>query len=66
MEEQTEGYVGCRNPDKPGDLEAANLLDSLPENGKVWPEIVDKVDKGTLLPLIAKRREPGSIVCSDT
>ena len=35
-------------------------------NGQVWAEIVDKVDEGTLLPLITKRVEPGSTVCSDT
>lgn len=35
-------------------------------NGQVWAEIVDKVDEDTLLPLIAKRVEKGSIVCSDT
>jgi transposase len=35
-------------------------------NGQVWAEIVDKVDEGTLLPLITKRVELGSTVCSDT
>jgi len=38
----------------------------LSRNGKVWAEIVDKVDEGTLLPLITKRVEQGSTVCSDT
>ena len=38
----------------------------LSRNGKVWAEIVDKVDENTLLPLITKRVEQGSTVCSDT
>ena len=35
-------------------------------NGKVWAEIVEDVEAGTLLPLITKQVQPGSIVCSDT
>jgi len=38
----------------------------LSRNGQVWAEIVDKVDESTLLPLITKRVEQGSTVCSDT
>lgn len=35
-------------------------------NGQVWAEIVDNVEARTLLPLITKQVQPGSIVCSDT
>jgi transposase len=35
-------------------------------NGQVWAEIVENVDESTLIPLIAKKVELGSIVCSDT
>jgi transposase-like protein len=35
-------------------------------NSQVWAEVVEKVDEGTLLPLITKQVEPGSTVCSDT
>jgi transposase len=35
-------------------------------NGQVWAEIVENVDETTLLPLIAKKVEQGSTVCSDT
>ncbi|MCX6686708.1 MAG: IS1595 family transposase [Methanoregula sp.] len=35
-------------------------------NGQVWAEIVGSVDEATLLPLITKKVEPGSTVCSDT
>jgi transposase len=35
-------------------------------NGRVWAEIVENVDETTLLPLIAKKVEQGSTVCSDT
>ncbi len=35
-------------------------------NGQVWAEIVENVEAGTLLPLLAKQVKPGSIVCTDT
>jgi transposase len=35
-------------------------------NGQVWAEIVGSVDEATLLPLITKKVELGSTVCSDT
>ena len=35
-------------------------------NGRVWAEIVDNIEARTLLPLITKQVQPGSIVCSDT
>jgi len=35
-------------------------------SGQVWAEIVGSVDEATLLPLIAKKVELGSTVCSDT
>ena len=35
-------------------------------NGQVWAEIVGSVDEDTLLPLIVKKVEKGSTVCSDT
>jgi transposase len=35
-------------------------------NGQVWAEIVENVEAGTLLPLLAKEVMPGSIVCTDT
>lgn len=35
-------------------------------NGQVWAEIVRSVDEETLLPLISKKVEKGSTVCSDT
>jgi len=35
-------------------------------NGQVWAEIVMSVDEDTLLPLISKKVEQGSTVCSDT
>jgi transposase len=35
-------------------------------NGQVWAEIVDNVEAGTLLPLLTKQVQPGSIVCTDT
>ncbi len=35
-------------------------------NGQVWAEIVENVDESTLTPLIAKKVEQGSTVCSDT
>ena len=34
--------------------------------GKVWAQIVPDVEAKTLLPLIRKRVEPGSVICSDT
>ena len=35
-------------------------------NGHVWAEIVENVDEATLLPLITKKVEQGSTICSDT
>lgn len=35
-------------------------------NGQVWAEIVENVDEATLLPLITKKVEQGSTICSDT
>lgn len=35
-------------------------------NGHVWAEIVENVDEATLLPLITKKVELGSTICSDT
>jgi len=35
-------------------------------NGQVWAEIVENVDEATLLPLITKKVEAGSTICSDT
>jgi transposase len=35
-------------------------------NGQVWAEIVENVDESTLLPLITKKVEAGSTICSDT
>ena len=34
--------------------------------GKVWAQIVPDVEARTLLPLISKQVEPGSVICSDT
>ena len=34
--------------------------------GKVWAQVVPNVEARTLMPLIDKRVEPGSIICSDT
>ena len=35
-------------------------------DGHVWAEIVENVDESTLIPLITKKVETGSTICSDT